>query len=113
MQREIKFRAFHKERKEYDFSEEGSGGWWGDCVLDCLDDYEPIQQYTGLKDKNGKEIYEGDITNYGTVAYHTDLNWDSGGSLHPGFFFEGGDMSYVSGFYEDIEVLGNIYESHE
>jgi len=59
--REIKFRAFNKEQKKFMYSEEGSGGWWGDCIVDCPNDYEPIQQFTGLLDKNGKEIYEGDI----------------------------------------------------
>ena len=72
-----------------------------------------LMQYTGIKDKNGEEIYEGDITNYGVVAYYNDLNWDCGGSPHPGFFFRGGDMTYRDGFFEDIEIIGNVYENPE
>jgi hypothetical protein len=73
-----------------------------------------FMQFTGLRDKNGKEIYEGDITNNGVVNYLTELSWDSGGSLHPGFYFEAlSDLQYHTGFDEEIEVIGNIYENPE
>ena len=80
---------------------------------------ETIGQYTGLKDKNGKEIYEGDITNHGIVEYNKRLTWDGAGSPHPGFYFkqaysygEDGELSYHTGF-DDVEILGNIYENPE
>lgn len=55
--REIKFRVWWKDHRaptiytEYDFFDDT----W------TSDEYIAIEQYTGLKDKNGKEIYEGDI----------------------------------------------------
>jgi len=119
--REIKFRAWSSERKEW-LERDGTK----ELKLELVDPHlssQPkleLMQYTGLKDKNGKEIYEGDITNYGVVEWCECLNWDSGGSNHPGFYFrnkyeygERGSLSYHDGFDEGIEVLSNIYENPE
>ena len=67
--REIKFRAWTGISMEYSVGVSKHGGFY--CAPDPLDtasltttlygENVPIMQFTGLKDKNGKEIYEGDI----------------------------------------------------
>jgi len=77
-----------------------------------------VGQYTGLKDKNGKEIYEGDIVNITAPFIKHNPSHVGQVIYKPAKFLwattNGGD-TYIPDAFEDneVEVIGNIYENPE
>jgi len=114
MNREIKFRAWQKWH-EYMFTPDYIDFINGNIIIGENDGdsrYEdiPLMQYTGLKDKNGKEIYEGDIVVEENLKRYV-VKWEentssSSNSSSCGFCWSKEDARYT-------EVIGNIYENPE
>jgi uncharacterized phage protein (TIGR01671 family) len=136
--REIKFRAWDKLGSKWAYCGFGLGdavGYNGDysdsnagfgCMesesidVDMLNkDVYIIEQYTGLKDKNGREIYEGDIIQDSTFkdhgSYIMGVEWENEAAsfvlTRKGWAFR--HYFYESSNPEDCEIIGNIHENPE
>ena len=126
MKREIKFRAWDDlHNKMYPVSDiewDADGRMWvtaddGKNGIELIDDEANLMQYTGLKDKNGRSIYEGDIVH----AYDQEPDRDEPdyrGSEATGIVeFHGSmfmlDDDIVLDYPPILEVIGNIFENTE
>jgi len=124
MNREIKFRAWDIKRNEMRSPEGvlllpkregGAQAMSGDGY-----NYE-LMQFTGLKDKNGKEIYEGDVFREvyddegKTIEFVSVVKWDSSSAS----FFAGepkqhfAELCDLDEIANEFEVIGNIHENPE
>jgi len=132
MTREIKFRAWMKiwdedepvkGKMSYQILPTGDFKTWI-IAFDNDDKYDgdftvgediELMQYTGLKDKNGKEIYEGDVVGVKELRWIVNLGWSGDGeygvcqkSNYGNHIFR--DVDKVS---ERYKIIGNIYENPE
>lgn len=120
----IKFRCIHKNGREMKYGYEPIRllhGKANKSTLVAFNAYH-FMQFTGLKDKTGKEIYEGDILKgkFDSAIYRVDFETgkfvlnhilkhmpDRWGDLSRLF---DNDMTEL---YDDIEIIGNIYENSD
>jgi uncharacterized phage protein (TIGR01671 family) len=101
--REIKFRAWDKNKNMMVYPSEKytNGG-----LLDWFED-DDLMQFTGLLDRNGKEIYEGDIVQREQGEGEKDnVTFDDGSFLVDG-------ESMCEFVWRNYLVVGNIYENQE
>ena len=131
MNRKLKFRCWNKKKKKWMFGYElpnlGGFSLFGEVTMmgglnevsiNELDDII-VMQFTGLKDKNGKEIYEGDIlyseswnTNSKNINKYHIVEWGRCGWIARGYNGQI-EVEPTLTVKSDFEIIGNIYENPE
>ena len=120
MQDRFKFRAWNKNENEYIYDVEQI------AIPDIMEDFVTLfrivlrgtsdnltlEQCTGLKDKNGKLIYEGDIVEaYDYTTEHSQIVWDKGC-----YVLKSKDAAiyeHLSNYEKQCAIIGNIHENPE
>lgn len=118
--REIKFRAYDKNKNKLIFGPTDSNPQPSWILICCSGNDLPLMQYTGLKDKNGKEIYESDI-----LTFDNYINFE--------IIYQNGSFGYIADPYfkefislgqnhhfkwenkrtNKLEIIGNIHQNSE
>lgn len=113
--REIKFRAWDKSRKVMENCISVNPFYIDDCDRRRWQWNEvELMQYTGCKDKNGEDIYEGDIVRIEVEDYEAVIEWDVETCR---FAIDIRSENILCDFDnyrgKDLEVMGNIYDNPE
>jgi uncharacterized phage protein (TIGR01671 family) len=122
--REIKFRAWMQywdsDKKAISHKMIDWDRIFNECdMADLLSANYKFMQFTGLKDKNGKEIYEGDIIHmienfFGRiVVFNAVIEYQPAAFWFRGLDYNCTDCNWHHFNAEDREVIGNIYENPE
>jgi len=99
--RELKFRYWDVRDKRMEYSGDLVGFW-----VHAMSADRPVMQYTGLKDKNGKEIYEDDIL-IDHLGQHLQVIFEAG------CFLDGLLLNEIYLSSDTSEIIGNIHENPE
>lgn len=131
MNRDIKFRVFDSERHImiYDAQNTYNGNTYtDDNVLQpgvekfssfLNEDRYEVMQYIGMKDKNGKFMFEGDfiVNDNGVIGeiYYIPCKFSVSSYISDAFdnFNESGAVNLSTGNVEWVKIIGNIYENPE
>lgn len=123
--REIKFRAWFEghmyevakldfwgnpDQASCDLVGTGENGEWEEPLFDIYVSDVELMQSTGMKDKNGKEIYEGDIVD-GFAGEHYQGIWEYQNRFAIEFGWTQSMWDMLN--CDRLEVIGNIYEDEE
>ena len=121
--REIKFRVWDKANKVmgtvncYDFDEDKVFYTAGGITYSQVSGHIILMQYTGIKDKNGKDIYEGDTLM--AASYMCYVTWcdkrAAWAVVYPESFANSEQKDLLSNYQHDIhlEIIGNEWENPE